>query len=107
MIKNSAIVGERIKQFRKEKGLSQKDLGALLNCGKVHVHYLESGKRKLSAEMAQKLGSVFNVHPTLLLDPNLSIERIYLISKVLSQLDQLPDHRVETIISLLEDLASK
>ncbi len=100
-------IGERIRELRKRKELSQDDLGALLGCGKVYIHYIETGKRKLKREMAEKLGSFFNLHPTLLLDPDLSVERIYLISQVLSQLDHLPDHRVETIISLLEDLANK
>ena len=57
-------VGERIKQLRKEKGLTQEELGELLGVKKSAVQKYESGQvQNLKQSTITKLCEIFNRHP--------------------------------------------
>ncbi len=57
-------VGERIKQLRKEKGLTQTELGELLGVKKAAVQKYESGQvQNLKQSTITKLCEIFNRHP--------------------------------------------
>lgn len=51
---------ERLKQLRKEKGMTQLDLAAALNVSSGTVAMWETGKRKPSFDMFDKLTEVFD-----------------------------------------------
>lgn len=57
-------VGEKIKQLRKEKGLTQEELGNLLGVKKAAVQKYESGQvQNLKQTTIKKLCEVFNKYP--------------------------------------------
>lgn len=57
-------VGERIKKLRKEKGLTQTELGELLGVKKAAVQKYESGQvQNLKQSTITKLCEIFNRHP--------------------------------------------
>ena len=51
----------RIKELRKEKGLTLKQMGQLLNMLDSTLSQYENGRRKLKEEMWQKLADFFDV----------------------------------------------
>lgn len=51
----------RIKELRKEKNLSQKDLAKKLNISQQAISLYEKGNRELKLETWQKLADYFNV----------------------------------------------
>lgn len=58
-------VGERIKQLRKEKGLTQEELGNLLGVKKAAVQKYESGLvQNLKQATIQRLCEIFNREPS-------------------------------------------
>jgi len=55
-------VGNRIRQTRKELGLSQEQFAKALGCYKMHIYYVETGKYVASNDFLMKISSVFNVN---------------------------------------------
>lgn len=53
--------GKRLRQLRKEKGLTQAELAKLLSIGESTVSFYESGKRQPDYETLIRLAEVFNV----------------------------------------------
>lgn len=60
MISNEEI-GLRIKNLRKEKNLSQEELGEKIGISKQAVSYLESGRNQISLDILDKLHTIFNI----------------------------------------------
>jgi len=55
------ILGKRLKALRKEKGLTQQELGDLINVTKVSICCYEKGSRTPTLETLMDLTKVFNV----------------------------------------------
>ena len=47
---NSALVGKRIKKYRKKQGLTQELLAEKLDCSSAHISYIENGNRSMSLD---------------------------------------------------------
>lgn len=60
MISNEEI-GLRIKNLRKEKNISQEELGEKIGISKQAVSYLESGRNQVSLDILDKLHTFFNI----------------------------------------------
>ncbi|EUJ24720.1 transcriptional regulator [Listeria grandensis FSL F6-0971] len=69
---------ERMKQLRKESGLTQSELGKKINVSKAAVSGYETGIRNPDLETLQRIANTFNVSTDYLLgrteDPNIKIE---------------------------------
>ncbi len=61
------IIGERIKQERIKKGLSQEELGKLLGVSKVSICGYETGNRIPNMDTFVKLIDVLNIEPNYIL----------------------------------------
>lgn len=61
------LIGKRLKELRKAKGLNQQDLGNLVNVTKVSICCYEKGTRTPNLETFQDLLNVFNVSADYLL----------------------------------------
>lgn len=58
------MIGERIKQLRKEAGLTQEELANLLGLKKVSIQKYENGGIvNLKTETIEKLGEIFKISP--------------------------------------------
>lgn len=56
----SKKIGQRIRQARKEAGLTQKQLGEKLNKTGAAIGFLETGKRKISVDSLEKIAYLVN-----------------------------------------------
>ena len=61
-------LGMRIKNLRKETGLSQKKLAGSLGMSRVPLSQIENGGRKINADEIAKLAKIFNITTDALLD---------------------------------------
>ena len=52
---------KRLKELRKEKKLSQDELGEVMNISGRTISYFEAGERAPSPEVLNKLADIFNV----------------------------------------------
>ena len=59
--------GERLRQIRKEKGLTQAEVAKLLSIGESTVSFYESGKRQPDYETLVRLSEAFKVSTDFLL----------------------------------------
>ena len=55
------IVGKRIRALRKERGLTQKELGDELNLDKTTISHYENGRRMPDLEFLKKVTNYFKV----------------------------------------------
>lgn len=61
MSKLSEQAGQLIRQTRKDKGLTQKQLGELLNIGESTVNKYESGKHNMTLETLERVSEALRV----------------------------------------------
>ena len=61
-------IGERIKQARKAKGISQKELGAILGCKQPNLAQYENGKRNMNVNSLLKIAEALHVPASSLID---------------------------------------
>jgi transcriptional regulator with XRE-family HTH domain len=66
-------VGKRIQKIRKEKGLTQKELGAKLGVSASMIGQYENDLRKPKMETIRKIATALNVDESALLTVNLAI----------------------------------
>lgn len=99
-------VGERIKQLRKEKGLTQEELGILLGVKKAAVQKYESGRvQNLKQETVKRLCEIFNREPSyfILTDRELEVnlrEEVVFIERI----ERRYGKEVVSIIEIFIDL---
>jgi transcriptional regulator with XRE-family HTH domain len=67
------LIGKRLKELRKAKGLNQQELGNLVNVTKVSICCYEKGTRTPNLETFQDLLNVFNVSADYLLGNDVKI----------------------------------
>ncbi|KEH91633.1 XRE family transcriptional regulator (plasmid) [Clostridium botulinum C/D str. BKT12695] len=95
-----AIVHERIKKERIEKGINQPELAKILNVSKQTVSNWENGKRTPDADTLTKLADFFNcsvdylLGKTDILSPNSTIQNAINKSSTLELLKKLIDEHV-------------
>lgn len=56
-----AKLGEKIRDLRKSRGITQKELGDFLGYSESFISYIEKGERKLSIDILQKIAKMFSV----------------------------------------------
>ncbi|MEQ2129931.1 helix-turn-helix transcriptional regulator [Caldanaerobacter subterraneus KAk] len=61
------MLGKRIKELRKKKGITQKELASYLGVSDRAVGYYESGQRTPPPDILQKIADFFNVSTDYLL----------------------------------------
>lgn len=61
--------GAELKRLRKEAGLSAKAFGELCDCSYIHIYGIESGKKKPSPELAERIADAFNLTVSDMLKP--------------------------------------
>lgn len=99
-------VGNRIKQLRKEKGLTQEELGNLLGVKKAAVQKYESGRvQNLKQETVKRLCEIFNREPSyfILTDRELEVnlrEEVVFIERI----ERKYGKEVVSIIEIFIDL---
>lgn len=70
-------IGERIRDYRKKIGLSQKELGKILEVSQQHIAQYESGKRTPKLDTIQKIAIALNVNINDLLESPLDDSPLY------------------------------
>lgn len=63
------FIGEQIKVLRKEKGMTQKELGEMLGLKNNSISAIERGVNNFSSDMIFKLSAIFNVRADDLFPP--------------------------------------
>jgi repressor LexA len=69
------VLGKKIRDAREERGITQKELGAVLNYSPMGISHFENGIRELKVSDIQKIADYFNKDISYFLQPNLTFFR--------------------------------
>jgi transcriptional regulator with XRE-family HTH domain len=58
---NYFMIGERIRQYREKKGLSQEDLADIINATERHLRNIEAGRKGPSVSLLISLANALDV----------------------------------------------
>ena len=91
------ILGKRLKELRKEKGLTQQELGDLINVTKVSICCYENGTRTPTLDTLLELEKVFGVSLTYFLGQDEIVKKqdnsyFYLSQEDIVILEELKKH---------------
>lgn len=64
----NAIIGEKIKNLRLERNLSQEKLAGIADIDRRYMQSIEGGKRNISLKMLLKISRALNVKMSLILE---------------------------------------
>ena len=62
-ISKAVALGQRVSKLRKQRGLTQVDLAAIVNISPVHLGYVENGRRRPSLLVLERLARALKVSP--------------------------------------------
>lgn len=62
------IIGQRIRNYRTQKGLSQEKLAELAGCHPTYIGQLERGEKNATLESVEKIASAMDISPSELFD---------------------------------------
>lgn len=69
-IEYQQVFGKRVRELRKERGLSQVELASKVGIDRSYMGFLERGERNPSLEMIAKIAEALSVTPDELLKPS-------------------------------------
>lgn len=108
MIKINQFVGSRIRSLRMAQGLTQAELGELVELPQPYVGGIERGERNISLETLQKIINALKVSPEELFrnygDSDLSHEFIEIMDRIQSKLCNRDIKEVRAIEKIIDTL---
>ena len=100
-------LGEKIKQLRKSKGISQEELASTLNINRNFLSRIETGKSEPTASMLKNIAKIFNVDLNSLLDvkslPSDNSNKLKYITENCKYLDEKDIDFIIRIISIMKE----
>lgn len=112
LLANPEIIGARLAQIRKDKGITQGELAALLGISQPMVSDYERGELRLHGELIIELTNILDVSSDELLGikadnkKNGTIKNRRLYRRV-QQIDQLPKRDQEALLRTIDAFLSK
>ncbi len=100
---NYVKIGEKIRNFRKVKGLSQEQLAEIVNISVTHMSHIETGNTKLSLPVFVDIARALDVETDDLLSDTVS-GRKNAIDELSELLDSCTTKEVRIITDVIKDL---
>ncbi|CAN7201612.1 helix-turn-helix transcriptional regulator [Paenibacillus sp. LjRoot153] len=107
MSKFFAIVGKKVRFYRKAAKLSQEELGALLNIDQSYLGKIERGEINITLETIQKISEVLNIYPHQLfevVEEKTNKEKSEILNKIDLLLVNLKIDELKTIYRIIKDI---
>ncbi|AXI38806.1 MAG: XRE family transcriptional regulator [Bacillaceae bacterium] len=104
MTKIQQIIGERIRNFRKQKGWSQEELADIANLHATYIGQLERGEKNATLESINKIATALEVSLEELfksIQPN-SKKPDYTLSQIITKLQARPVEDQKFILNMLD-----
>lgn len=97
------FIGSRLKELRKDRKMTQTELGDLLNVTKVSVCCYEKGTRTPSLDTLDDLSDIFNVRPDYFLGKEVAfLKELKKNKKLYNMILEDPKRSIELIIKKLK-----
>lgn len=100
------IVGERIRCFRKERGLSQEELAYRASLHNTYIGQLERGEKNATIESLAKISTALDITIAELFDDNANHPKVlsYEIDEVVLLLENRSKKDQRAVLSFIESL---
>ena len=95
-------IGEKIKLYRMEKGMTQKELADALNISYVNISQWERGKRNPKIETLQKIAEILGISTADFLEME-NGERVTMPIETLNDICNVLNCNVESVIKHIPD----
>ncbi len=97
--------GKRIRQLRKEKGMSQEKLAEKSGLHNTYIGQIERGEKNASLETIEKLANGLDISVGELFEPfNENPQSSSVFKKLNDMVEKLPPKTLETLLKMVEDL---
>ncbi|MCK0068338.1 MULTISPECIES: helix-turn-helix domain-containing protein [Kordiimonas] len=101
-------VGERIRQLRKERHITQTELGAAVGLTFQQIQKYEKAKNRISASKLVQIADIFNVDVSELFKGSMAYEDVpesEEIAELIKYTERMPDHVRSQFLNLMEAIA--
>ncbi|MBQ7450418.1 helix-turn-helix transcriptional regulator [bacterium] len=99
-IKN--LLGKRIKEIRKEHGLTQEEFAEMINISQRTLSGIEVGKNFLTSQTLDKILEVFEMQPDDLFKLKNLRSAKELKKEITKALENMPEHKIRVIYSIVD-----
>lgn len=104
MQKLLTIVGERIRYLRKNRGLTQEQLGEKVDLPQSYIGGIERGQKNISMETLERIIKALEVEPSVIFEQKKIDKKDILIDKITLKLKNRNSTEVEIINNLIGDV---
>lgn len=101
IIKDNIILGKRIKEIRKSKGLTQDKLAEMVGIDSKHLSRIECGKNSLSLSLLLKICSTLQTEPGVLFDTSLNKDKNELINEIVKILNHSAEEKIRSFYKII------
>ncbi len=98
------LLGKRIKEVRKSRGLTQDALSEKIGIDSKHLSRIECGKNRPSIELLYKISAVLNIEPYRIFQNEHLQEKDELIKEITGALSNSPEEKVRLFYKILFDI---
>ena len=96
------LIGERIKQARKARGLTQETLAEKLNVSIGYVSQVERGITKISLDLLGAISSILGCDVAALISESAIKSGEYLESEIISEIKKLDNNKRKYILEIIK-----
>ena len=93
--------GQRIKEFRNKKGITQYQLAEMAGIDPKHMSHIETGRSFPKADLIEKFANALDIEYTQLFQTEHFQEREVLLRKINNSLENVTDSDLRTIYKLI------
>lgn len=98
---DNITIGKKIKEIRKNRGLTQDILAEKVGIDAKHLSRIECGKNSLSLNLLLKICSVLGTEPSVLFDNSINKNKAELVQEIMDILEQSAEGKVRSFYKIL------
>ena len=95
---------KRLKELRKQRGLTQEKLAEIVNVATRHISFIETARSFPSSDLIERLACALNVSYSSLFSFNEELKREDLIKKLFSSIEILDDSKLKYLYKMTNEL---
>jgi len=104
MVVDYKLIGQRIKERRVEKGLTQENIAEILDISFSYVSRIERAAVKINLETLVKIAAILEVEPIYLIEGTVKISENYLKSELAEIISCFDSEKMELLLEIARSI---
>ena len=96
------LIGQRIKQARKRKNMTQEDLAEKLNVSIGYVSQVERGITKISLDLLGAISTILDCNVASLISESATLSNNYMMTEIIEAIKKLDDKKRKYIFEIIK-----